>query len=218
MIKLKLRNKVYNIPNNLTELTIEQYQDIKNIKVDVDNKVKWFSDFLFLFGVDRKISRMMNSIDIINTMNAVNVMLNNTDVPLFNYITINNTKYQFENKLSNLRFDQFVDLSELTDDESIINDNIHVIAAILYRPIIGKVKEKFLIKNLIRFKKRKYVNVVEEYDSSKVIDRSEIFKQHMNMEIIYGLLFFFSNLKLQHSVNLLQSLETEMKNEMKKEK
>jgi hypothetical protein len=186
MITLKFEGKKYFIPNELKELTIYQYQEIQ--KIDKTDKFKFIVNFLGLFGIDDYIAKNVKASIVIQIMNSTNVMLNTTNVPLQKTFTIDGIEYGMDT-LIDLRFDQFADLTELTETENLINDNLHIITAILFRPLTKWKKEKFKLLKL--FKKRKLIYTIEEYNSKTVMERAEHFKQNLNMDIVLGLLFFF---------------------------
>lgn len=206
MITLKFEGKKYFIPNELKELTIYQYQEIQ--KIDKTDKFKFIVNFLGLFGIDDYIAKNVKASIVIQIMNSTNVMLNTTNVPLQKTFTIDGIEYGMDT-LIDLRFDQFADLTELTETENLINDNLHIITAILFRPLTKWKKEKFKLLKL--FKKRKLIYTIEEYNSKTVMERAEHFKQNLNMDIVLGLLFFFSNLKLKLTNRLLVSSQNEKK-------
>lgn len=212
MIKIKVEGKSYNIPNNLEELSIKDYQFIKG--VNTEDKFKYFMIVLEYFGIEQHLCKKIDSKDVLSIIDSITVMFNQTNISLKHIISIDGIEYQFERELNKLRFDQFVDLTQLTENENTITDNLHLIAAILYRPILKTKKERFKLKHL--YSKRKAIYVAEKYDSNLVIERSEIFRNKMNMEVIYGMLFFFSLLKLKYLKSTLESSLIEEKKKMKK--
>ena len=207
MINITVDKNKYHIPNKLNELTIGAYQKIKDIKPD--DKIKYVSEILNKLGnIPYDVILKMNSYEIKVIVNAITVMLNNTDQPLRNYIVIDDVKYKFQDNLDTMRFDQFIDLSEMTDNKELINDNIHLIMSILYHKVIGKEKSKF--KWYKPWKKRSYKDILEPYDSTKVYDKAKLFKEHLTMDIVYGVLVFFSHLKLIYLKNSLDYLKSQI--------
>lgn len=212
MIRIKIEGKNYNIPNNLNELTIKDYQFIKGI--NIDNKIMYFTKLLGYFGIEEYLVKKIPSREILSIIESITVMLKDVDIKLKHMISIDGVEYIFEKNLDKLRFDQFVDLSQLTENEKLITDNIHLIAAILYRPITEIKKERFKLKHL--WCKRNTIYNGEVYDSNKVIERADIFQEKMNMEVIYGMLFFFSLLKLKYIKSTLESSLIEEQKKMKR--
>lgn len=212
MINITVEGKTYKIPNNLNELSIGDYQYIKNIN-SID-KFKYFLILLEYFGIEQHLAKKIESKLVIDIIQAITLMLGQSSGNLKHLISIDGVQYQFERDLDKLRFDQFIDLTQLTEDEKTITDNLHLIAAILYRPVVEVKKEKFKLKHL--WCKRNNVYVAEKYDSGEVMERADIFKLKMNMEVVYGLLFFFSRLRLKRIKSILESSLIEEKKRMKK--
>lgn len=202
MLNIYYNNKKYKVASTLNELKLSDYQKLPEPGED---KLKYFASLLHILGeVPYDIVLKMSASDVTNISNAIIVMLNDTNKPLQNIININGEKYQFEDDLSNLRFDQFIDLAEFTDKDVDIKSLLHIIAAILYHKVIGKKKEKIRLSNIFR---RKYENILEPYDAKNVFKKSELFKEHLTMDVIYGMLLFFSHLKMIYLKNTLDFLK-----------
>lgn len=211
MIKLKYKRQTYYIPNNLNELIIKDFQKIKSLKSDTTTiqKIK------YMFDLPDELIKTMRSKQIRDISNSFLLMINSTNVPLIKEFTIDSVDYMLDNKLDELRYDQWSDLNIYTANEEIVIKNFHIICSILYRPFTIQ-KQKF---NLFKFwKKRKMIKLIEEYDSSKVMDRADIFQQKLTTDVAYGLFFFMLTLKLKSINNTLQSLLEKEKKEMKQMK
>jgi len=88
-------------------------------------------------------------------------------------IEIDGEKYGFINRLSILNLGNWVDI-----EHYLINPvkNLHKLMSIFYRPIIID-------------------DIIEPYDSVSAINRSELFREKMNIQECYGALLFFSNIE-----------------------
>jgi len=86
-------------------------------------------------------------------------------------------EYGFLPSWKKMSFGEFADLDTLmTKKPEEVLDYLHIITAILYRPIITKDKKKFLI---------------EKYTQETLDDRAELFKNRLNVEVALGAQFFF---------------------------
>jgi hypothetical protein len=88
-------------------------------------------------------------------------------------------EYGFIPEWRDLSFAEFVDLDTLsTKKADEILDNLHIIAAIMYRPIIEEKKNNYKI---------------EKYDVEKMKERAEYFKRNLDIKYVLGAQFFFIN-------------------------
>lgn len=86
-------------------------------------------------------------------------------------------EYGFIPSWRKMSFGEFADLDTLmTKKPDEILDYLHIITAILYRPIISKDKKKYTI---------------EKYTQETLEDRAELFKKKLDVEVSLGAQFFF---------------------------
>jgi len=195
MIRVKLADKKYIIPSELNELSIDFYQKIN--KVDSTSEIDKIVDYLeILSGIDKKLVKSINIDDIRKI--TKNLDFNSNKGDLVDAVKIENSIYVFDKDLSNMRFDMFIDLEEMTKDMDIVVENLHLIMAILYRPAKKK-----------RWYKRKLE--ITDYDSDTVKERAEFFKQNLMMDKVTGSLFFFINLRTKYMEALTVFLEKKVK-------
>jgi hypothetical protein len=102
-----------------------------------------------------------------------------------------------------MSFAEFVDLDTLLNKKTEeIVDNLHIICAIMYRPIISKKKEHDF--------------QIEVYDSKIMEERAEIFKKELDVKYVLGGNFFFSNFVKKYSNHSHQSLIMRSRSFMRK--
>tara|TARA_R100000388_G_C7235228_1_gene157397 strand:+ start:894 stop:1535 length:642 start_codon:yes stop_codon:yes gene_type:complete len=90
-------------------------------------------------------------------------------------IEIDGIEYGFHPKLSDISMGEWVDIDTYISNG--VEDNLHKIMSVLYRPITDKIDDKYRI---------------EEYKPCKV--RQELFKTKMKVGDFYGVSVFFSDL------------------------
>ena len=211
MITIEHDKKKYKIPNEITEFTIIQYQKVMEIEKGL-KKYERFKEILFqISNIPNTVIDKMQGTQISHIINGILVMLNQSNYLLQKVIKIDGELYHFEDKIDDIVFEQFIDLVEFTDDEEQTITNLHLIAALLYRKVIGYKKEKFSFKKMIKFKKRKLLYIMEDYNSDVIIERSKIFQEKMSMDVVYGMIFFFMHLKLEFLKLSVDYLEQEKK-------
>jgi hypothetical protein len=112
----------------------------------------------------------------------------NTDYPFYDKFTLNGIDYGFIPSWKNMSFAEFVDLDTLMNKPmNEIIENLHIICAIMYRPITKKNSEHDFL--------------VEEYDSEEMIQRAELFKRELDVKYVLGGQFFFSRFANQSLEN-----------------
>lgn len=175
MLKFKIEQKEYQIPEIMN---IEHYVSIYKIK-DI------FSD-------DYYAARLVNIItgapvkDLLESdFQEVNYIANYIlsllpiDKPKFvDRFTLDGIEYGFFPNWKDLTFAEFVDLDTIsTKKADEILDNLHLLAAIMYRPIISEEK-----KNDYK---------IEKYDVKTMIERGELFKKKLDVRYVLAAQNFF---------------------------
>ena len=91
---------------------------------------------------------------------------------------IDDIEYGFFPKWQELSFAEFVDMDTIsTKPVSELLDMMHILAAIMYRPIVNQAGEHNFI--------------IEDYDIKTMIKRSELFKEKLDVKILLGAQVFF---------------------------
>jgi len=93
---------------------------------------------------------------------------------------IDGVHYGFFPNWRDLTFAEFVDMDTIsTKPQNEMLDLLHILAAIMYRPIEHEITEHNFI--------------IEEYDVNKMKERAEIFKKKLDVKYLLGAQFFFIN-------------------------
>ena len=91
---------------------------------------------------------------------------------------LDGAKYGFFPNWRDLTFAEFIDLDTISTKKSDeLLDLLHILAAIMYRPIVEEISEH-------NFK-------IEEYDIPKMKERAELFKKRLDVKYVIGAQFFF---------------------------
>ena len=138
MITLEVNDKKYFIPNNLSELTIEKYQQVHNISEKVKG-IKRLRAILNIFcDITDEEFNVIDSTTGVEIVNNITLMLSKYDNELIRDITVDGTDYTFQKNLDTLRMDQYIDLMEMTDTDGNMVNNLHLITSILYHKVISE--------------------------------------------------------------------------------
>ena len=174
------------IPTKLSEINLKQYQAF--LKVAKDNKDTEFlqQKMLQIFcGVDLKYVSSMRFKDVNDiTNNLSNLFTQKTK--LINRFTIGSLEFGFIPNLEEMTNGEYMDLDTYITDW----DSMHKAMAVLFRPIIKKQKDKYLI---------------EQYNGS--ITYAEVM-EHMPLDVALGAVVFFwdlGNELLSSTMNYLEN-------------
>jgi hypothetical protein len=117
------------------------------------------------------------------------------DVKFVDRFELNGVHYGFFTDWKDLTFSEFIDLDTIsTKKPDELLDLLHILSAIMYRPITEEISTH-------NFK-------IEKYDVDKMKVRAELFKKELDVKIILGGQFFFTKYAEKYSNYTLPSLVT----------
>ena len=193
--------KTYNVPATWDELTLGRYMRIMKVLKDKEET----SDIERLVRIINCLSKIpkkhIYSLEV-NSLKALgkhitNFLESEPNDELEHLVTIEDIEYGFHPKLFDMSLGEFVDLETYMKD---IDNNMHNIMSVLYRPVTQKDEEN------------KYL--IEEYEPSE--ERANLFKKHLTVREFNGASVFFSDLERQLSNNLLKSSIQKLKKKKNK--
>ena len=190
MIKFKIDDVKYEVPEFIS---VEKYVKIYKVK-------DLFSDDYFAAKIvsivcDAPIEVLLESEYAEIQQLATYIMsLIPTNKPEFiNRFTIDGVDYGFIPEWRDLSFAEFADLDTLsTKKPEEMLDMLHIISAIMYRPITEEKKN-----NDFR---------IEKYNVDSMKERAELFKKKLDIKYVLGAQFFFINFANKFSDYSQQSL------------
>ena len=117
------------------------------------------------------------------------------DIKFVDRFELNGQHYGFFTDWKDLTFSEFIDMDTIsTKKPEELLDLLHILAAIMYRPITDEISKH-------NFK-------IEKYDIDKMKIRAELFKKQLDIKIILGGQFFFIKYAKRYSNYTLPSLGT----------
>jgi hypothetical protein len=189
-MNLKIDEQGYNIP---TFMSVGDYVKIFKVK-DLFTE-QYFAAKLVSIITGAPIEKLMKAdYEEINYLAAYIMSLIPTDKPKFvDRFEIDGVHYGFIPNWRDLTFAEFVDMDTISTKPIIeLLDMLHILAAIMYRPIEHEITEhNFLI---------------EEYDIKKMTARAELFKKKLDVGYVLGAQTFFTNCVKRFSLYSLASL------------
>ena len=220
MVKIDIEGKKYFMPTSFEELPLGVYQEIagglSDEKTDIEKLLIIISK---LTGIDESVLR---NIDIkqFNLLCEKSGFIFKQDpqkeLEIKYEIEVNGVSYGFDT-LFKMNTAEFIDLEKLTKDPKKVNENLHLVMAILYRPIKSKKVENWfkwilrIIWNYIKLNRKFPERIrsieIEEYDSKTLLSRAEDFKRYMMMDLVFTPVFFFTSLRTILIKNTVDSLD-----------
>lgn len=174
------------IPESLDEINLGQYQ--KWISISEDKEINLFlqQKMIEIFcNTNLKIVTQLKLKDVDNICKSINKLFDSEEHKFVDRFTIDKLNFGFIPKLDDMSLGEYVDLDLYINDW----DKMHKAIGVLYRPIIGSIKNKYNI---------------EEYKSSESYNMLKT-----PLSVVFGALVFFFNLKNELSSLTLSYLVTQ---------
>lgn len=175
MVKFKIDEIEYEIGDYLT---VEQYAKIYKVK-DLFNE-EYFAAKLINIVCDTPLNTLLecdySSIEYLAS--SILQLMPTDEKDFIDRFKLDGIDYGFFPNWKDLTFAEFADMDTIaTKKPEELLDLMHILAAIMYRPIINQ-------KSYHDFE-------IEQYDYQKMVERSELFKKKLDVKIIIGAQFFF---------------------------
>lgn len=198
MITYELEGKEYNVPDFMS---IENYVKIFKVKDIFSND--YFNAKIISIVSDAPLDKLLEA-----NYNEINYLANYITLlfpvePKFeDRFEIDGIHYGFLPNWRGLSFGEWVDLDTLLNkNKDEIMDYIHIITAILYRPIISE--------------KSAHEYTIEKYNSDTMVERAELFKKKLDIKYFIGAQFFFAMFAQRYTNPTLQSSKLTMVQKVK---
>jgi len=190
MITVSIGNEEVQIPEHLT---VEMFQQIQKNPIRYNNSVDILSLYLNKTA-DEIRDYPKDNIDFVERYISSQIMEDPEDIKLESIIEYDGVRYGLENEWNKLKWGMWVDM-EVFSQQDKINEHIHLILAILYRPIISENKKEYKI---------------EPYNSDTVQERAEVMKK-IDCKHWLGVAAFFLETSNQYIKGIKRSLRWKMK-------
>ena len=141
MIELEIEDKIVQVKPHLT---IQQYQRLKSNEQKYQNSSVETLSLYTDIPVNQLKDLPLEQVNFVQEYITSQITNNSMKDELHNIFTHNGVEYGLENDWTKLAWGGWVDLEVFASDK--IEDNIHYIMAVLYRPVIDKKKGKYTIK------------------------------------------------------------------------
>ena len=141
MIELEIEDKIVQVKPHLT---IQQYQRLKSNEQKYQNSSVETLSLYTDIPVNQLKDLPLEQVNFVQEYITSQITNNSMKDELHNIFTHNGVEYGLENDWTKLAWGGWVDLEVFASDK--IEDNIHYIMAVLYRPVIDKKKGKYIIE------------------------------------------------------------------------
>jgi hypothetical protein len=175
MIKFKLEDKEYKLPQFIS---IDNYSKIYKVKDLFSDE--YFAAKLVSIVSDAPVNKLMEyDFQEVDFMALHLMNLIPKDKPKFHdRFELDGVKYGFFPSWKDLSFAEFIDMDTISTkkiDELL--SMLHILAAVMYRPIVEE--------------KTEHDYQIEKYDVNKMKERAELFKKKLDVKYVLGAQFFF---------------------------
>lgn len=198
-ITFELNGNTYTIPKILSIGNYVKIFKVKDLFDDEYFRVKLIS---IVTGADMKALDEAPADEVKYLSNEILKLIPIERPTFFNTFELNGVEYGFLPEWKKMSFGEFADLDTLmTKKPEEFLDYLHIVTAILYRPITKKLRKgKFQ---------------TEKYDMNKMEERAELFKEELDIEYALGAQFFFIQFARNYFNNIPMSLTQKIQREWK---
>lgn len=190
MIQVQLDEKTINVN---TTLTIEKYQKIRSNPIKYSNTSEILALYLGL-EVEELKDLPVDQIRFVEGILTQHLLAPNVSDIVFTF-ELDGVTYGLENDWGNMTWGQWTDLEVFSQPDK-LEQNIHVILSLLYRPVKIEKGQKYTL---------------EKYKSSEVMDRAEVFRKSLGVDVWFGCASFFLLISNAYITNIKSSLDTRMR-------
>jgi hypothetical protein len=186
-----------NIPQSYADISLRRWLDMQNeIENYKDNEDAVTAViFYHLCGLDPTHLKGLSFDDYTNIKSELEGFINETNLPLQKFVTIDGIEYGFEPNLSQMAYGAYVDITKF--ETFTIDKNWQKIMNILYRPVERKKGDMYSIKPY----------TIDEGDEKWL---------NVGMDVHFGALFFFVHLSTDLLSSILKStMEMELPHNIK---
>jgi len=191
----------YEIPTAWNEVSIGQYSKLMTVIEQIDDISEIEAVIRTLTALIGISSSQLSKVPVRQLKEAyaelgtlTSTMPNNE---LKKVIEIKGKEYGFIPDFDNLTMGEFADLDTYLQDSW---SNLDKILAVLYRPVTGRKKDKYL---------------VEHYSLDDIKERRELFRDNMSIDTAYGSIVFFYTIGSELTDTMLCSLSLEVEKKKK---
>lgn len=190
MITIQLDDKTIKVQE---ELNLDKFMKIHKNPIKYNNIMELVSLYL---DVDKEelYDVPLEQMKFVESILSTN-MFNDGDNKIILTFELDGVEYGFENNWKDIKWGQWVDM-EIFSQSDKIYDSIHILMALLYRPIQSKKNDKY---TLVPFK------------SAEVMERAELFLTKVPARYWFGCANFFFQISNQYITSTKHSLELTIK-------
>jgi hypothetical protein len=197
MIEFEIDGKEYKIKEYLSVGDYQKIFKVKDLFEDDYFKAK-VVNLLTDCPMETLLEADNHKVDFLAT--SIFAMVPKQPVVFQDRFTLDGIEYGYLPSYKKISFGEFVDLDTLlTKKPEEVMDYLHIISAIMYRPIISK--------------KSKHDFQIEKYDVNTMEERANLFREKLDIKLTLGGQFFFTQFAKNYShyipLSLTQKLQRE---------
>lgn len=196
-VTFNVNGKEYEIPDITTIENYIKIFKVKDLFEDEYMKAKVIN-LITDCPMDDLIKAENHNVEFLST--TIFALLPKPPFELIDQFELDGVRYGYLPSYKEISFGEFVDLDTLlTKKPEEVIDNLHIITAIMYRPIISQ--------------KSKHNYKIESYNQDNLLERADLFKKKLDVRYALGGQFFFTKFAKRFSNYTPQSLTQKLRKE-----
>lgn len=192
MKEIEVGGVIFEFPEKWSEISIRKYQKITQLKEDGEYYSNLSNIVSILSGIDIDILEDLPYTEFISIASNIKFIFEgkNDDPIKWSYV-IDGVEYKLATDMTHMSTREFMDLNSFFKDKENISNNIHLILAIVYRPVVN--------------------GEIELYSTKDVFKRADLFLDIMTCESILTLMVFYSALMIAFYEHIQDSFPIQVK-------
>lgn len=183
-----------NVPTKLSEITLGQYQRFLEIKDEGDGADFVNHKLIQIFcGADLVMVSKMRQRDIIEIVGNINELFK-SHPPLINRFELDGIEYGFIPNLDDMSAGEYMDLDRYITEPELL----HRAMAVLYRPIIQKVAQRYMIQE---YNGTEYSSEAMKKMPVNIAISAMVFFYHLGNELLKSTMDYLAEAKATNTTN-----------------
>lgn len=168
------------------DVTIGQYQEVMSIQTT--NKISRFIESIsIILDIDSQTIRDMNMTTYNKLISDFQFLSTQPDSVIEKIIELDGKRYGMIPDMTLIEAGVFIDAEQFKDDSIV---NLHLITALIYRPIIKEDGDEY---------------VIEKHKAEGFEKRANLFKDRVSIEMVMGAVLFFSLVEMRLLEDIITS-------------
>lgn len=167
---IEIENKTYKFPSDWSELTLGKFQEVSEIKL-TEEMDTWLKIVSVLSGIPEEVLLELPFTEFNKLIELVQFVNNEATYEFKESFKLDNVTYKFNTNISKMTTAEFIDLDTLLRNKEHPTEHLHLIMAIMFRPVDKKGK-------------------ITSYNSDELEKRATLFKEKLTCDYVLSSILF----------------------------